>query len=282
MNRQSSEVNVRHILVALDGSRQSMAALELATDLAAVAKAELIGLFVEDTRLMRLAESPQARQVLYPSALPHPLHAVTVEDQLRAQAEIARRAMASLANPSHVRWSFQVVRGEVTAEVLAAASEIDILVLGRSGWSLAAHTHLGSTAQNLARHSLRDILLVRRGHPLKRQVLVIVNNTEGFHPPLVAAIRLARAYRSRLVVLTSGAKTSTSEGIPMGALALLKEESEHLQIHYRRMPGRDLLSIAHAVQAEGGGVVVVGESVCSPETLKQLLHRLDNPILLVR
>jgi len=130
---QSIEFAVRHILVALDGSKQSMAALEMATDLAAFAKAELIGLFVEDTQLLRFAESPQARLVLYPSAQQRPLSRDTMEHQFRAQAALARRAMASLANPIQLRWAFRVVRGEVNAEVLAAAAEIDILVLGRSG-----------------------------------------------------------------------------------------------------------------------------------------------------
>jgi len=125
-----------------------------------------------------------------------------------------------------------------------------------------------------------------------------VNSTETFQAPLIAAVRLARAYGGRLIVLTSSAKTSSGEGIPKSALALLKGELEHLHVYFRRMPGTDLLSIAHAVQTEGGGIdllsiahavqtegggiVVVGESVCSAETLKQLLYRLDNPILLVR
>jgi nucleotide-binding universal stress UspA family protein len=279
---QNIEFTLRHILVALDGSKQSMAALEMAADLAAVAKAELIGLFVEDTQLLRLAESPQARQVLYPSAKQHPLNRDAMEQQFRAQAELARRAMASLANPIQMRWAFRVVRGEVNAEVLAAAVKMDILVLGRSGWSLTAKTHLGSTALNVARHSPRDLLLVRRCHPLKRQVLVVANSTESFQAPLIAAVRLARAYGGRLIVLTSSAKARSGEGIPKSASTLLKGESEHLHVQFRRMPGSDPLSIAHAVQAEGGGIVVVGESVCSTETLKQLLYRLDTPILLVR
>ena len=282
MDPQNIELTVRHILVALDGSRQSMAALEMAADLAAFAKAELIGLFVEDTQLLRLAESPQARQVLYPSAQQRPLNRDAMEQQFRAQAELARRAMASLANPIQLRWAFRVVRGDVNTEVLAAAEGIDILVLGRSGWSLAAQTHLGSTALNVARHSPRDLLLVRRGHPLKRQVLVVVNDAETFQAPLIAAVRLARAYGGRLIVLSSSARTSFGEGIPKSALTSLKGELEHLHVHFRRIPGTDPLSIAHAVQTEGGGIVVLGESVCSTETMRQLLSRLDNPILLVR
>ena len=138
MNPRSTEFTVRRVLVALDASAHSLAALEMALDLAVVAKAELVGLFVEDAQLLRLAESPQAREVLYPSAQQRPLTLATMEQRLRAQGEQARRAMASLANPAQVQWSFRVVRGEVNAELLAAASEMDVLALGKTGWSSLA------------------------------------------------------------------------------------------------------------------------------------------------
>ena len=282
MNTRSSEFTVRRVLVALDASANSLAALEMAIDLAAVAKAELVGLFVEDARLLRLAGSPQAREVLYPSAKQQPLSFATMEQQLRAQGEQAHRAMASLANPANVRWSFRVVRGEVNAEVLAAASETDVLALGKTGWSLAVQSHLGSIAQAAALHSPRTLLLVQRGIPFKRQVIAVVNDAENLQPILNVSARLAQVYGNRLVVLLSTAKPDNAEELSHQALSLLKQESENLHLHFRQIPGTDLLSIAHAVQAEGGGILAIGESVCSAETLKQLLHHLGTPIFLVR
>lgn len=79
-------------------------------------------------------------------------------------------------------------------------------------------------------------------------------------------------------MLVPSAQMSIAEEV----LALLVQESVHLQVHFRQMPGTDLLSIAHAVHQEGGGILAIGGSVCSAETIKQLLRRLDIPILLVR
>ena len=135
MSTRNHEFAVHHVLVALDASTHSLAALRVAAELAAEAKAELVGLFVEDIRLLRLAKSPRAREVLYPASQTRPLNSATMEERFQAQAEQARRAMASQASHAQLRWSFRVVRGEVTAEVLAAASDADVLVMGKTGWS---------------------------------------------------------------------------------------------------------------------------------------------------
>ena len=53
MNEQEHALIIRRILVALDTSKHSLAALEAADELAAWLKAELFGLFVEDINLLR-------------------------------------------------------------------------------------------------------------------------------------------------------------------------------------------------------------------------------------
>ncbi|MGB7837261.1 MAG: universal stress protein, partial [Terrimicrobiaceae bacterium] len=62
-------MNIRRILVALDASAHSRAALEAACELALGLDAELSGLFVEDINLLRLAQLPFASEISYPSAL---------------------------------------------------------------------------------------------------------------------------------------------------------------------------------------------------------------------
>ena len=69
MKEEARELVIRRILVALDASRHSLAALEAAAELAARLKAELVGLFVEDIDLLRLAGLPFAREIRYPSAI---------------------------------------------------------------------------------------------------------------------------------------------------------------------------------------------------------------------
>ena len=73
MNEHEREPTIRRILVALDASRHSLAALEAASELAEALKAELVGIFVEDVNLLYLAGLPFAREVRYLSGVDRPL-----------------------------------------------------------------------------------------------------------------------------------------------------------------------------------------------------------------
>ena len=146
MNERELEPTIRRILVALDASPHSQAALEAASELADVLKAELVGIFVEDVNLLRLAGLPFAREVGYPSGTDRPLDSASMEREIRIQAEQARQTLASVAVRRQIRWSFRVVRGQVATELLSAAQEADLLVLGRASWALTRQVRLGATA----------------------------------------------------------------------------------------------------------------------------------------
>jgi nucleotide-binding universal stress UspA family protein len=64
----------------------------------------------------------------------------------------------SLAGKPSVRWTFQVRRGSVINELLAAAQSADLLSIGRSGQG--RRTTLGSTARALVQRSQRPVLLL--------------------------------------------------------------------------------------------------------------------------
>jgi nucleotide-binding universal stress UspA family protein len=282
MSTRNSEFVVRHVIVALDASAHSLAALCLATELAAEAKAELVGLFVEDARLLKLATSPRAQEVFYPSGKHQPLNTATMEQRLQAQAEQARRALASTAGHAQVRWSFRVVRGEVAAEVLTAAAKADVLALGKSGWSLAKRLRIGSTALAATQNPPRALLLVQGNVEFRRQVFVIDNGSKDSRLALIAGANLARAYGNTIVVLIPSEAAGAAERIADEARELLDVWREHLHVRVRRLPGSDVLSISHAVQSEGGGILLLVDANVLPEALDGLLQHLGSPILLVR
>ncbi len=101
---------IRRILVALDVSTHSLAALEAAVELAGRVEAEIEGLFVEDINLMRLAELPIALQLSLPTGLQRRIDAAVIEQEMRALAAEARNALETAAERTRVRWSFRVVR----------------------------------------------------------------------------------------------------------------------------------------------------------------------------
>jgi nucleotide-binding universal stress UspA family protein len=256
-----------------------MAALEAAAELAARTEAELLGLFVEDMNLLRLAGLPFAREVGFLSPSARRLDALEMERSLRALAEQSRQALALAAERSQVKWSFRVVRGEVAEEVLAAAREVDIVSVGRAG-SEPLRVRLGSTARAVVSRAPRHVLVTAGGVPLRRRVQVLYDGSPEAVKALVTAARLVEKEDGLTVLIPAGA--AVPQQLEQEAARRLKGYG--VSAAFRRVDSSDLAGLLEAVQAGEDGVLVLGASSLPPEEagLPRLLERLECPVLLVR
>lgn len=255
---------VRRILVALDASRHSLAALEAAVKLAAKMNAELLGLFVEDAALLRLAEIPCARELLYFSAAEVPLSRASMESRLRVQSEQARKALAAAAQRAQVEWSFRTVRGDVSSEVLAAASDVDLLAMGKGGWSLDRKIRMGSTALALSTSSIPVLLLPEGGLPPNPSLLVYYDGSPAAKRGLFAALQLEDAGMDGITVLLEAANEDNASTLQREIDTLAQTAAKKLQ--YRQIDPDDKTSLPRALEARRTGVLVLG----SREFLKKL------------
>ena len=281
MREGEAEFVLHRILVALDASTHSMAALAAAVQLAAAMEAELEGLFVEDINLLRLAGLPFAREVRHTASL-EALDSLRMERALKAQAAQAREALAAAAQRAQVQWSFRVVRGQVTQEVLAAAARADLVTLGKQGRSRSPGARLGSTALRVASGAPGALLLVEYGVPAGQPVLFLFDGSEGAKHALQAAARLAKASGARPVVLLVTATPEEADRLEQQAAHLFEAMGVHP--HFRRLPGADVHTLSRALLAEGDGLVVVSarSALLPEETIQKLLDRIRNPVLLIR
>ena len=172
--RQTQETPpIRRILVALDASRQSVEALETAARLAADWSAELLGLFVEEVAILDVATFPGARLHGLTAPGPRAVDRETMERALRVQARKARTALVGAAERSQVRWSFRVARGETGSEILAAATECDLITLGRGSAATTRASRLGTTARSTVTAAACAVLLHRLGRSEMTPVSVL-------------------------------------------------------------------------------------------------------------
>ncbi|HET6921607.1 MAG TPA: universal stress protein, partial [Anaeromyxobacteraceae bacterium] len=200
---------LKRILVALDASRASLDALSAAAALAERLGAELGGLFVEDEDLLRLAGHPFARQVRLPSGDWGPLERGSIEADLRAMASRAREALALAAAGRRLAWSFRVARGRVSLEVIAAAGEADLLVLGLSGHRLTGGP--GETARAAAARAPTPVLLLTRGSKVGRPILAACDGSAAGDRALELGARLAAAGAGELQILVAAPDRPASE-----------------------------------------------------------------------
>lgn len=276
------ELTIRRILVALDASTHSLAALQAAADLAARLQAELLGLFVEDENLLHLAGLPFAHELQSPAATRRPMSSERMAQDLHLQAQQARRALAAAAERAQVRWSFQIVRGQVTPAVLQAALEVDLLALGRVSRPLSRRRKLGSTARAATAETKRAVLLMQHGGNLSYPVLVTYDGTPAGRQALLAAGQLARAGGDHLNVLLLGDSADTLRQLQEEADAWLARRG--LAGRYLWLPEARVESLITLVQKAGPCVLVLGgeNPLLAADSIQTLLDQTDCPVLLVR
>jgi nucleotide-binding universal stress UspA family protein len=280
MSEQNDELTIRRILVALDASRHSLAALEAAVELAASLEAELLGLFVEDVNLLRLAGLPVAREVSYPYAAAARLDRARMERQLRAQAAQARQALATACERQHIKWSFRVVRGEVAPEVLAAAVAADLLSLGKASRPLTRRVQMGSTARVVVAQAPHSVLLLQRDAGIGSPVVMTYDGSSTARQTLVMAERLAQESGGYLTVLILADTTEAAQRLQTQTTDWLR--GRELVVRHRWLINAGVARLVHVVRAEGSGVLVLSAAILPPEALQTLLDEVDCPVLLVR
>lgn len=275
MTTPAEKFSIRRILVALDASPQSLAALSAAVELSVKLKAELLGLFVEDVDLLRLADSPFARELLLPTAKETPLDRASMERELRAQADQARKALAKVANQAKVTWSFRIVRGRVPTEVLMASAGCDLLALGRIGWSFARKSAIGSTALAAIGEAVPALLLSSRATFAERPTLAWFDGTTASARGVLAAAELAQVGSGELVVLLPPTGQETNNHLRKQVTDLLKGTNVQLRCKYLRSLNQ--AAFLSAVQSVRPGVIVLMGSEPFPDkaSLLALLDQME-------
>ncbi len=271
---------IRHIAVALDCSAHSIASLKAAAELARLMKADLTGIFVEDINLLRMAELPFSHEIRIYTAEPKKIEPSELERSLRLQAKSAKEALQRIANELRIEHSFRISRGMVPAEVIAAALEADLLVLGRSGRSPSCKKGLGSTARKALAEGKKPLLFMRPGFSAKEgPVLALYDGSEGARHALKAALALLHPGVTLTLLIL--------EANPAKAVEMECELSEKLVppdtlAEYYHLPPSDAKTLARYIRMAESGLLVLSDQMHLPrETVHNLIEEIDYPVLLV-
>jgi len=245
---QSPTAPIRRVVVALDASPCSRVVLRTAARIAAGLGAQLEGLYVEDARLLNLAELPIAAELRQPGGL-RAFHREVAERELRVVAQTVERWAGEIARRHSPDWHFRVLRGYVAQALMDAADDQTLLSLGRFGKPLTpSPSRIGSVARQVLGAHRAPLLLthqeIRPGQP----ILVTTSGDTAELPLLAMAVRLAQVYNSPLIVL---AETPEAETFLAAALADLPQE-----VTIRRLIPGNLSGQILALSQGKGGVVL--------------------------
>jgi nucleotide-binding universal stress UspA family protein len=282
MSAEMQRQPIRRILVAIDVSVHSLAALEAAAELAASVHAELVGVFVEDETLLRAIGLPFAREYGAYSARSREIDIAELEQQLRARAGLARKALASAAQRHQVQSSFRVIRGPVTQDLLAAAGEVDLITLGRAGWSLAGGgRRLGSSVRAILARGTGLTLVIEHGVRLGLPVVAVYDGSALAQRAVLVAADLARARCTRLNVLIQAGEGQSGQDMQDDLAVWL--QGQGLEARVQQVLTRDKSALIAAIRRQGCGLLVVTAlpTTVAEDGLLEHLGELGCPALVV-
>lgn len=249
------------VLVLLDGSRPSLAALEAAADIAQARGAEVLGIFVEEVNLLRTAGYAFALEVGASSGLARPLDTGRIEARMRSLADQCRQALEQVMTQRGIPQALKRCRGQVVGEVLGLAQPGDMLILGRVGWSAAPGARLGSTARTLVRQAPGDVLLwtppLRR--PESRVAVLLNHGQDASHRAVRVGADLARQYHQPLSIIVVAGE-GDRQAITDDLTAYLRQQ--HITARIRLVPAPSGEVVARTLREEGASQLVLSRT-CS-------------------
>lgn len=278
--RAEESINGRgRVLVLIDGSRMSYAALEAAADIAGKRGADVLGVFVEELNLVRSAGYGFSREVGSASGISRPFDQEILEQRMRGVAERARAALARAVKHSGGRQALSIARGHVIDEVLALAGPDDLLVLGRAGWSSPIGARLGSTARGLIRQSPGRVLLwCEQTLPARNRVVVFLNDhDEANHRAALAAAEISRYYHQPVtIILGAGIEPASKR------LDAIRRDLDVLGAgtRFRVLSDTDPVKVARVLREEGASQLVLSRecTLFDEPGAEQLLAALRLPV----
>lgn len=271
----------RRVVVAIDGSPTSLAALEATAELASAWGAEVVGLFIEDTNLLRMASLPFAREVGSHSGTHRAINPDVFERQFRSQADRARNTLWYIAERFRLSASFVVARGSVKGEMLKALRDADMLSMGKGGRSVAAGLGLGTNAKALLAEAKGVVLMFSHVASVTGPPAVVYDGSATSDKVLAASAQLARALGTSLMVLCPAEVQLDRKELEERAASALEEQD--CAPEFREILTRNVPDLARYVRFSGANVAVVPTTspLLPREAIETLLGRFSGPVMLV-
>jgi len=178
VNEVIEPICIERILVSLDSSKHSLAALHAAIKLAHHYNAALKGVFIEDITLLRLAEMPFSQEVGEYSAIVREISTDGMTRGIFVQSRWVIRTFRKLINQTNLSGDFAILRGNVNETIDRESEECDLLILGKSGTNPILRRRLGSTTKALVRKRKKPLLLVEEDNRLGHPMIVLYDSSQ--------------------------------------------------------------------------------------------------------
>lgn len=177
MSEVYNPICVKRILIPLDNSQHSFAALKAAVAMAQHYDAEIKGLFVEDINLLNLAKMPFHQEVGEYTAIIREISTDGLSRGIVVQSRWAVQSFRKLINQTDFKSDFVILRGEVSEIIQKESQKCDLIILGKSGTNIFRSVKLGSTTKMMINNHRIPLLLVEENNQLGYPMFLLYDNS---------------------------------------------------------------------------------------------------------
>lgn len=272
-------IKMTEILVALDHSSHSRAALESAAFIAQLMEARIHGLFVHDKQWLRISKLPSLSEIDELTGQISPMGRESVEKEIRELEKAIKEHFELISRQHELNHRWSTLKGAVTEKVLEAAKDCDIITIGSKGRSYLKPTKLGSTAASIIRQADKPVLILKKSHQPGDPPAAVFDGSKQSLSGVKIAVELAKKHDSRPVVIDlSSAFTSTEYGkTDLTDLNKINTDLEILTLEKPDM-GRFLFLLSRL--RFGLLILPKNDRFIKRNSLEHILESADCPILL--
>jgi len=273
-------VVLRRILVAVDTSSHSLAALEAAATIARKMEADIHGLFVQDEIWEKLSRLPSIATINELTGETKSLEEKNLEKQVEQQKKRLRRHLKTISREHNISYHWDTVQGRVVDEILRAAESADLITIGRRGHSFPEKKKLGSSAKAIIRLTNKPILLLKKGLKLGNPITVVYDASEESERCLQLGLSLAKKNDSTLTILVLDNNSDSSQKRNTQLEKMV--DSAQVSVKVQLFQNPNIWGLTHAVNRRDSGLLIIPRhQPLLQDELESIIYMLKCPLLLM-
>jgi len=285
----------KRVLVALDAADDAQRLLEIAAEMAQRLRADLMGLFVEDTDLLGLGDNPLVRTVSSFSGVSGAIRRGVIEQAIRRQITVARLALEQVAGTRRISASFEVRRGRLAA-ALEAYEETDFILVRRAA-PVVQHTpgtrqsHISAATRQVVTAARRPVIVLDMRWAATAssfgRIAALYDGSPETERALLAAAEIAdRRQGDGISIVPVATNEADADALARRAQDILRPLGHQPHIARHVTPDLDALCVLCAQQggAAHSGVLVLhaDHTLLQGDAMTRLLETIDCSIMVVR
>lgn len=273
------KTRIDHILVALDSSAANENILRAGITLASSFHSQLNVLFIEDADLISAAELPFVREIVLGLPSGRAINAAGMERSIQLQTTRLRKLVASVAQQNQIEIAFNVLRGNVARTLCEAASQTDLLVIGKNSLSQGKSRKVGSITRSVMSSVQCDLAVLHYGSNIDRPVVTGFTGSASSLRAVSLATDLAHEDHDQLIIILPA-----TDDLKYQQLRSTIEENfniQQLRISLVRLSDNSTDQILRVIQQFHGRILLLesGSDFLTDEQKQVLIAQADIPVI---